>query len=159
MDRLGRRVSRRRASMSAAALALTLGGALAGCGSDQPRPASAPEQFVRVSESNFTIAASAPTVTAGPLRLQIHNAGPDRHELIILPLRLGEPATALARRPDGFTVDEERLAGQEPGSINPQSPGGTRELSVTLSPGRYVLFCNMEGHYMAGMHTVLVVTP
>ena len=26
-----------------------------------------------------------------------------------------------------------------------------------LEPGRYVLFCNMEGHYMAGMHTVLVV--
>jgi uncharacterized cupredoxin-like copper-binding protein len=28
---------------------------------------------------------------------------------------------------------------------------------VTLKPGRYILFCNMAGHFMAGMHTELVV--
>ena len=26
-----------------------------------------------------------------------------------------------------------------------------------LDPGRYVLFCNMYGHYLGGMHAVLVV--
>jgi uncharacterized cupredoxin-like copper-binding protein len=26
-----------------------------------------------------------------------------------------------------------------------------------LTPGRYVLFCNMSGHYLAGMRRVLVV--
>jgi uncharacterized cupredoxin-like copper-binding protein len=31
-------------------------------------------------------------------------------------------------------------------------------LRVLLKPGRYVLFCNMAGHFMAGMHTDLVVS-
>jgi uncharacterized cupredoxin-like copper-binding protein len=26
-----------------------------------------------------------------------------------------------------------------------------------LAPGRYVLFCNMSGHYLGGMHRLLVV--
>jgi uncharacterized cupredoxin-like copper-binding protein len=29
---------------------------------------------------------------------------------------------------------------------------------VHLAPGRYVLFCNMTGHYMGGMHSTLVVS-
>ena len=31
-------------------------------------------------------------------------------------------------------------------------------LKLHLAPGRYLLFCNMEGHYMGGMHTELVVS-
>lgn len=113
---------------------------------------------MRVSESNFRIRTSTATVPAGRLTLQIHNAGADKHELIVLPLARGESTAGLPLRRDGFTVDEERLQGKEPGSINPQQPGHTHQLSVDLAPGRYVLFCNMEGHYMAGMHTELVVT-
>ena len=60
-------------------------------------------------------------------------------------------------RADGFTVNEEAIESSEPGAIEPQQPHHTELLDVRLKPGRYVLFCNMEGHYMAGMHTVLVV--
>jgi uncharacterized cupredoxin-like copper-binding protein len=39
-------------------------------------------------------------------------------------------------------------------------PAGADEtLALSLQPGRYVFFCNMEGHYMGGMHGVLEVTP
>jgi uncharacterized cupredoxin-like copper-binding protein len=110
-----------------------------------------------VTERNFRISLSAPTVAAGDVTLRIHNAGPDRHELIMLPLRQGEPVSGLPLRQDGFTVDEERLQGQEPGAIDPRAPGATTNLTVHLQPGAYVLFCNMEGHYMAGMHAELVV--
>jgi uncharacterized cupredoxin-like copper-binding protein len=112
---------------------------------------------VGVTERNFHIALSTASVAAGEVTLKIHNAGPDRHELIVLPLDAGEAPSRLPLRADGFTVDEERLQGQEPGSVNPQAPGGTTDLTVHLQPGRYVLFCNMEGHYMAGMHQLLVV--
>ena len=37
------------------------------------------------------------------------------------------------------------------------APKGYQFLKLHLAPGRYILFCNMEGHYMAGMHTELVV--
>ena len=59
--------------------------------------------------------------------------------------------------PDGLTVDEEAVERSEPGSLEPGAPGAVRDLTVQLKPGRYILFCNMEGHYMAGMHTELVV--
>jgi uncharacterized cupredoxin-like copper-binding protein len=36
-------------------------------------------------------------------------------------------------------------------------PGSLRTLSVRLGPGRYVLFCNMSGHYLGGMDHDLVV--
>ena len=115
-------------------------------------PATASAQ-VNVTERDFHIGLSTHTVQAGTVTLRIHNAGPDDHELIVAPQRRG----GLPLRSDGFTVNEEAIASSEPGSIEPQQPGGTENLIVALKPGRYALFCNMEGHYMAGMHTTLVV--
>jgi uncharacterized cupredoxin-like copper-binding protein len=43
------------------------------------------------------------------------------------------------------------------GTVEQDQPGTKRVLKVTLRPGRYVLFCNMSGHYLGGMHTRLVV--
>ena len=31
-------------------------------------------------------------------------------------------------------------------------------LVIHLAPGRYVFFCNLEGHYLGGMHGVLEVS-
>ena len=83
----------------------------------------------------------------------MHNEGPDQHELIIVP----GTVAALPLRPDGMTVNEEALEASEPGSLEPGEPGSTRDLTVQLKPGRYVFFCNMEGHYMAGMHAEVEV--
>jgi uncharacterized cupredoxin-like copper-binding protein len=43
------------------------------------------------------------------------------------------------------------------GSLEPGASGDVRDLQVHLTSGRYVLFCNMSGHYLGGMHRVLVV--
>jgi uncharacterized cupredoxin-like copper-binding protein len=106
-----------------------------------------------VTERDFHIATSTHSIRAGKVTLRIHNAGPDQHELIVAP----ERRDGLPLRADGFTVNEEAIESSEPGSIDPQQPDHTEFLHVRLKPGRYVLFCNMEGHYMAGMHTVLTV--
>ena len=127
--------------------------ALSGCGGSGGSVARGTGSLVAVTERDFHIATSTSVVSAGTVTLRIHNAGPDQHELIVAPSRAG----GLPVRADGFTVDEETIQASEPGSIIPQQPGGTELLTVHLRPGRYVLFCNMEGHYMAGMHTVLVV--
>ena len=139
----------RRALVCAAVAAGVLA---AGCGSGTSGSATASAQ-VTVTERDFHIGLSTDAIQAGTVRLQIHNAGPDDHELIVAPQR----SSGLPLRSDGFTVNEEAIASSEPGSIEPQQPGGTENLIVALKPGRYTLFCNMEGHYMAGMHTTLVV--
>ena len=57
-----------------------------------------------------------------------------------------------------MTVNEEALTSiTEAGSLEPGQPGRTRDLDVRLTPGRYVLFCNMSGHFLGGMHATLVV--
>jgi uncharacterized cupredoxin-like copper-binding protein len=125
---------------------------LAACGTTAPvKPANG--AIAAVTEGDFAI--SAPTqVKAGNVVLRVHNNGPDEHELIVV--RVRNPR--LPFRADGFTVDEEAIQHLEPGSLVPGQPGSRRDLQLHLAPGRYVLFCNMAGHYLGGMHSNLVVT-
>ncbi len=124
---------------------------VSGCGGSGKSVKTSPP-LLHVSERDFHISAPS-TLKAGEYTFQVHNKGPTDHEFIIAPTQTG----SLPLRPDGLTVDEEALERLEPGSLEPGAPGAVRDLTVVLKPGRYVLFCNMEGHYMAGMHTELVV--
>jgi uncharacterized cupredoxin-like copper-binding protein len=108
--------------------------------------------IVQVSERDFAI--STPKhVAAGAVTLRVANHGPDAHELIVVRTRDGK----LPFRGDGLTVDEDAVERATLGALEPGEPGGTRELHLHLRPGRYVLFCNMSGHYLGGMRAVLEV--
>jgi uncharacterized cupredoxin-like copper-binding protein len=123
-----------------------------GCGKASPRRTGAAGPVVPVTERDFHI--EAPTrLAAGPVTLRVHNEGPDQHELIVVPTKDGK----VPLRADGLTVAEEVIAESEPGSLEPGEPGAVRYLHLNLAPGRYILFCNMEGHYMGGMHHEVVV--
>jgi uncharacterized cupredoxin-like copper-binding protein len=122
-----------------------------GCGASGKSVKTSPP-LLHVSESDFHISAPS-TLKAGEYTFRVHNKGPTDHEFLIAPTQRG----SLPLRPDGLTVDEEALERLEPGSLEPGAPGAVRDLTVVLKPGRYVFFCNMEGHYMAGMHSELVV--
>ncbi len=124
---------------------------ISGCGGSG-KPGKSGPSVVPVSEADFHISAPA-RLKAGEYTFRVHNQGATDHEFIIAPTKNG----SLPLRPDGLTVDEEAVESQEPGSLEPGAAGAVRDLTVTLKPGRYVLFCNMEGHYMAGMHSELVV--
>jgi len=110
---------------------------LAACSTSLPaaRPS---EAVVRVSEQDFHI--SAPDqVPAGDVVLSVTNRGPEAHELIVV------------------RTMEDALAAAKAGSLEPGQAGSVRTLRVHLAPGRYVLFCNMAGHYMGGMNAIVIV--
>jgi uncharacterized cupredoxin-like copper-binding protein len=107
---------------------------------------------VQINEYDFGIQAPK-AVHPGEVTFVVRNQGPDDHELIVVRETRGRPPL----RRDGLTVDEQALAKVTAGGLEPGSPGNVRRLRVTLQPGRYVLFCNMSGHYLGGMHTVLIV--
>jgi hypothetical protein len=109
-------------------------------------------KVLRVTERDFRITAPK-QVSSGEVRLSVRNKGPDEHELIIVRAR----GFRLPFRRDGLTVNEEALERATAGVLEAGSPGGLRELRVHLAPGRYVLFCNMSGHYLGGMRSELVV--
>jgi uncharacterized cupredoxin-like copper-binding protein len=127
----------------AAAFATGCGSAHTDAGAGRP---------VVVTERDFRISAPK-TVAAGDIVLRDKNRGPDEHELIVARVT----GSHLPLRSDGLTLDEEVLQRDEAGSLEPGAPGSERELKVKLTPGRYVFFCNMAGHYKGGMHAEVVV--
>jgi uncharacterized cupredoxin-like copper-binding protein len=112
-----------------------------GSGSGAPQPGAA---NVQIKERDFKISAPQ-SLPAGHQDLSVDNLGPDDHELIIA--RASGP---LPRRADGLTVDEKAIEKQTVGTLEPGI--GPREVALNLRPGRYVMFCNMQGHYLGGMH-------
>ena len=129
----------------AAALALTA------CGAKLPFAASG--RIVDVTERDFSIKVSSSRLAPGTVVFRVVNRGPDAHELIII----RDPHPELPLRSDGITVSEERLEHQTVGVLEPGDPGSVREVRVKLQKGRYVLICNMSGHFMGGMHAVVNV--
>ena len=112
----------------------------------------APNTLVRISERDFRIVVEPGRIPAGEVELVVRNQGPDTHELIMVRSN-GSQQPPLRR--DGLTVDEEAL--HEVGAVEGVNPPGVRRVRLHLAPGRYELFCNMAGHFMAGMHGELVV--
>ena len=133
------------------AAGLALGAlALSGCAVDGSQKAAG-QPSVNVNERDFHI--SAPRrLPAGDVNLSVTNHGPDAHELIVV----RERGHRLPIRSDGITVNEEKVASDEAGALEPADPG-VRRLKLHLRPGTYVLFCNMAGHYKAGMRRTVVV--
>lgn len=145
--------ARMRSVSSWLAVALVPAFALMGAGFvGHARATSARFAEVQVTERDFHITAPK-QVPNGNISLEVTNKGPDAHELIVV----RAPGARLPLRSDGLTVNEEDLRPATEPSLDPGSPGSVRWLRLHLPPGRYVLFCNMSGHFMGGMHTVLVV--
>ncbi len=94
-------------------------------------------------------------IDAGPQRrLVVHNEGPTVHELVLIRTEVAPGQLPLGT--DGVTADEERLApiaANEYIGVDEDGP-----LVADLDPGRYVLFCNLPGHYQAGMRAGFVAT-
>jgi uncharacterized cupredoxin-like copper-binding protein len=43
------------------------------------------------------------------------------------------------------------------GEVSELEPGKSGSVTLQLTPGQYLLFCNLPGHYMAGMWTLVDV--
>jgi uncharacterized cupredoxin-like copper-binding protein len=107
---------------------------------------------IAVAERDFSILLPR-VVKSGDVVFRVQNRGPDAHELIVV----RAPRGRMPMRSDGLTVNEEQLQPREVGVLEPAETNAVRDLHVRLKPGRYVLFCNMSGHFMGGMHQTLVV--
>jgi plastocyanin len=107
---------------------------------------------IHVTERDFHIAAPE-RVSTGNLVLKLRNNGPDTHELLLV----RSNGRKLPLRADDLTVDEDAVKPRTIGQLEDVQPGSSRTWTLHLAPGRYELFCNMSGHYLAGMHTELVV--
>ena len=114
---------------------------------------SVPDRLI-VVEHDFALATSTSTVASGNVTLNITNQGPSSHEL--LAFRTDLPEDQLPLGVDG-RIKEDAL----PKALDTETdltPGSQRSVTVPLTPGRYVLVCNLQNHYKMGMHLVVTVT-
>jgi uncharacterized cupredoxin-like copper-binding protein len=112
------------------------------------------DRAIEVKVKDFKIEPSLPATIAGLVRLNVRNAGPATHEFVVV--RSDLPADQLPIAADGLSVDEERVI--PIGELDEVEAGATDALTLALTPGHYVLFCNLEGHYLTGMSASIEVT-
>ena len=116
---------------------------------------SASANQVAVTVADFKIAILKPQLPAGHVTFKVIGAGPSAHELVLFRTDLA-PAK-LPTVSDGTKVNEEGEGVEHIDEVEDVTPGTTKELAVDLQPGRYVLVCNIPGHYKLGMRTAVTV--
>ncbi len=138
--------------MAALLAAGALGAGLIGtAGAQSPGHSST----VEITQRDFRFHANVTSVPAGTVTFRVHNRGPSTHEFNVDRTEL--PDGSLPLRADGLTVNEDSPVLHRIDSLNEVSYQSTDELTVHLKPGHYVLYCNLEGHYLGGMHVSLTV--
>jgi uncharacterized cupredoxin-like copper-binding protein len=96
--------------------------------STAPKPEA---RTVEAIETEFKIALPSTDFKAGKITFQVKNEGKIEHDLAVKE-----------------TGDKTKLI----------PPGGTAELTVTLQPGKYEVYCTVPGHEAAGMKIEITVT-
>jgi uncharacterized cupredoxin-like copper-binding protein len=96
------------------------------------------------------------TVKAGPAVFHVHNdAMTEDHEMIVV--KLTTPDAKIPLDAKKHRIDEKKL--KSLGEVSDLKPGADGMLKVNLKAGTYLVFCNIKGHYEAGMQNKLTVTP
>ena len=100
------------------------------------------------------ITVNTTVIPAGKVTFDVINASTDsEHEMVVT--KLSGPDGTLPYDAESMRVDEE-AAGSK-GEVSELPAGEKGALTVTLEPGTYVLYCNIAGHYAAGMWTEITV--
>lgn len=108
-----------------------------------------------LSKVTMGIALSTDTVKAGEITFEVLNSSKDAiHEMIIA--RLQDLTRLLPYNSEESRVDEDHMANVL-GEVSELDPGKTAALRLDLKPGKYLLFCDIPGHFTSGMWTIFTV--
>jgi len=151
-------------SSSAVWICAAIAGAalLASCGDGNNNPPPPNSTTVDVSLQEFSVTLDQSTASAGDVTFHVTNNGEDMHEFLVIKTDLP---------PGGLpTLENGAYAEDGPGTdlldeIEDIDPGDSKDLTLNLSAGHYVLICNMvmqeydelEVHYALGMRTAFTV--
>ena len=108
-----------------------------------------------MSKATMGVKATPATAPAGIVSFEVTNTSKDTiHEMIVM--YLADPSQALPYIAGDSKVDEDKAG--DKGEVSELDPGKNGTLTVALKPGKYLLICNVAGHFMAGMWTTFEVT-
>jgi uncharacterized cupredoxin-like copper-binding protein len=117
------------------------------------------EATLTIKMGDFYFSPKNATAKAGLTTIEAPNEGAMEHELVLFKTNMNPAKLPTEANGD---VDEEKLdeskAADEAGEIADVEPGETKSEEFNLTPGKYVMFCNIPGHYAQGMYGTLTVT-
>jgi len=117
-------------------------------------------ESVDVTLKDYSITPEQTNLAAGKVTFKVHNEGTFVHELVV---DQGQDAAALPTKPSGEVNEDEVPESNHVGEVEDVDPGSSKDFTVDLAAGSYVLFCNrVDGttsHFAEGMHTIVTVTP
>lgn len=145
---------------------------IAGCGSDSGTTTTTENEneaaattgggagaTLTIKMGDFYFSPKNATAKAGLTTIEAPNEGAMEHELVLFKTNMNPAKLPTEANGD---VDEEKLdeseAAEEMGEIPDVEPGETKSEQFNLTPGKYVMFCNIPGHYKQGMYGTLTVT-
>ncbi|HEX6656789.1 MAG TPA: hypothetical protein VF065_01830 [Ilumatobacter sp.] len=135
-----------------------LGTGVSACGDDDDEQGG-----VDVVLSEWVVQPNPVTGRAGEITFTGDNQGGETHELVVV---RAESAEGLPIDADGAVVEDELPAGALIGEIEDIESGASKDVTLDLAAGTYVLFCNVteeeesgeiESHFAEGMHATFSV--
>ena len=104
---------------------------------------------VKVTLSEFKVVTGVPSVAAGKVQFSITNTGKLTHEFVVL---------KTTKTPAQLKLKDGRAdAASSLGESGDVAAGKTGKATLTLTPGHYLLICNLPGHFAAGQYTAFTV--
>jgi uncharacterized cupredoxin-like copper-binding protein len=124
-----------------------------------PAPSETPvatETDLTAEVKEWAISLSGASTAAGEVTFGLTNAGNIPHEFIVVRSEIGGEALQAQVDPATSRLDEASL--DAIGEQSEFSPGEMKVLTLDLAPGRYVVLCNIAGHFGSGMYADLEIT-
>jgi uncharacterized cupredoxin-like copper-binding protein len=113
-------------------------------------PAVAPAaSSVGVKLTEFKLTPTKTSAKAGKVTFSVTNAGKTEHELVVI--RTTTKAADLSKNGKGKASEKGNVGEVE------LAAGASKTLTLNLKKGHYALICNVDMHYMAGMHADFTV--
>jgi len=155
-----------RAGVVALAALVVIPGILVGCGQsasggtgggqvEQVDSVQGPSS-VTVELGEWYVKLDKKSVPAGSVTFAVSNVGAKPHELIIIQTDLTADKLPLGREGDPTRVDEDKLI--PTGEVSDLASGDKKSETFDLKAGKYILICNMAGHFKNGQWTYFQVT-
>ena len=106
-------------------------------------------------DGQMGISTDAYSVKAGKIDFEVVNESSSMvHEMLVVKMDGSDDALPYSDK-DARIIEDETY---DFGEVSELEPGQSGRLVVNLKPGKYLLVCNMPGHYKSHMYTDLVVT-
>ncbi|HWQ23842.1 MAG TPA: hypothetical protein VNK94_07035 [Gaiellaceae bacterium] len=137
----------RRLALAATAAAALSAGLMAVAA--PPADSAGTTSLVSLTLREWELTPATVTARAGRVSFVVRNAGTMTHELVVL--RSDRHHHNLPVK-GGKAVETGRVA-----RIPAIPVGASKRLTLRMAPGRYVLLCNILGHYQAGQYAALRV--